>query len=295
MRLYKTTLIPISNFATMLKGDTMFGQICWAIRYTFGEVRLEALLSSYETAPFLVVSDGFAAGFVPKPSLPSSLLSEDGDKKKENRKNIWLTLKELQNGNFDNAIDDEKTNHQTKTTATVKNSLNYKTFTTDDSGTFAPYSESESSISPKDVYFLIDDSFSLDELQKALSTVSLMGYGKNSSIGKGFFEFGTFEEVKLNQTSKTFMTLSPAVLEGQNIKNSYYEPFTRFGKHGAGLANKNPFKKPLLMANSGAIVVFEDNYTKPYIGKAIQGHSTHQNTVHQGYSIVLPIIKEFEV
>jgi len=37
------------------------------------------------------------------------------------------------------------------------------------------------------------------------------------------------------------MTLSPAVLEGQNIKNSYYEPFTRFGKHGAELANTNPF------------------------------------------------------
>jgi len=288
MKLYKTTLTPISNFATTVKGDTLFGQICWAVRYTFGEARLESLLSNYETSPFLVVSDGFVAGFVPKPSLPSSLLGEDGDKKKENRKKIWLTLKEFQNGEFSQAKTDVEVSNEPKIVATVKNSLNYKTFTTDDGGTFAPYSENESAITPKDIYFLASDSFTLDELQKSLETVSKMGFGKNASIGKGFFSFTDFEEIELTQTSKTLMTLSPAVLEGQNIKKAYYEPFTRFGKHGAELANKNPFKKPLLLANSGAIVVFDEVYTKPYIGKAIKGHSTHQNTVHQGYAIAIP-------
>ena len=288
MKLYKTTLTPISNFATSLKGDTLFGQICWAIRYTFGEEKLETLLSNYELSPFLVVSDGFATGFVQKPSLSSSLLGEDGDKKKENRKKIWLTLKELQNGEFSKAKTDDEVGNKSNTVDTVKNSLNYKTFTTDDSGRFTPYSESESTISPKDVYFLVSDSFTIDELQSSLNTVSQMGFGKNASIGKGFFTLSGFEEIKLTQTSKTLMTLSPVVLEGQNIQKAYYEPFTRFGKHGADLANKNPFKKPLLLANSGAIVVFDESYTMPYIGKAIKGHSTYQNTVHQGYAIVIP-------
>lgn len=288
MRLYKTTLTPISNFATTLKGDTLFGQICWAIRYAFGNEKLESLLANYDSNPFLVVSDGFGTGFVPKPTLPSTLLGEKSDDKKLNRKKVWLTLDELRNGKFDSAKTDTEAKNLVNTVATVKNSLNYKTITTDDSGVFSPYSESESFISPKDIYFLIDDCFSLDELQEAFKTVSQMGYGKNSSTGKGFFEFSDFEEVKISQSSTTFMTLSPVVLEGQNIKTSYYEPFTRFGKHGADLANKSPFKKPLLMANSGAIVVFEEIYTKSYIGKAIKGHSTHQNTVHQGYAIVIP-------
>lgn len=287
MRLYKTTLTPTSNFATPLKGDTLFGQLCWALRYTFGEARLEELLLNYENTPFLVVSDGFAKGFVPKPSLPSFLLGEESDKKKENRKKVWLTLRDLENGDFCKALTNEDASCFVKTIATVKNSLNYKTFTTDDKGTFAPYSERENSISQTDIYFLIDDCFSLDELQQSLQKVSKMGYGKNSSIGKGFFEFCNFEEIKLAQSSKTFMTLSPAVLLGQDIKNSYYEPFTRFGKHGAELANTNPFKKPLLLANSGAIVIFEDVYTKAYIGKAIKGHSMHENTLHQGYAIVV--------
>lgn len=289
MKLYKTTLTPISNFATSLKGDTLFGQICWAIRYTFGEEKLTSLLSEYETSPFLIVSDGFASGYLPKPSLPSILLGEDSNDKKANRKKIWLTLDDVQNGNFTNTKTDEEVSNKSKTVATVKNSLNYKTFMTDDSGIFAPYSESESAISPKDIYFLISDNFMLDELRSSLETVSQIGFGKNASIGKGFFTFNDFEEVQLAETSKTLMTLSPAVLNDQDIQKTYYEPFTRFGKHGASLANKNPFKKPLLLANSGAIVVFDESYTKPYIGKAIKGHSTHKNTVHQGYAIVIPI------
>jgi CRISPR-associated protein Csm4 len=289
MKLYKTTITPLSNFATSLKGDTLFGQMCWAIRYTFGNERLETLLSNYDSSPFLVVSDGFVSDYLPKPSLPHMLLGEDSDDKKTNRKKIWLTLQDLQTGNFINAKTDDEVKNNLKTVSTVKNSLNYKTFTTDDSGTFAPYSENESFISPKDIYFLVSDNFTLAELDSSLQTLSKMGFGKNASIGKGFFTFSDFQEVNIYLESTTLMTLSPSSIEKLHLKDCHYEPFTRFGKHGANLANTNPFKKPLLLANTGAVVVFEENYPKPYIGKAIKGHSTHKNTVHQGYAIVVPI------
>ena len=108
MRLYKTTITPQSNFATTLRGDTLFGQMCWSLRYRFGNERLEQLLKEYETKPFLVVSDGFAKGYLPKPKMPGSLLGEKADEKKVNRKKIWLTRKELENGNFANAKTDEE-------------------------------------------------------------------------------------------------------------------------------------------------------------------------------------------
>lgn len=297
MKLYKVKITPTSTFGTSLKGDTLFGQMCWAIRYTFGEKKLESLLLDYANSPFLVVSDGFLSGYLPKPTMPMSLLGEDGEKKKENRKKIWLTLDELQKGDFAKARTDKKLNNKKKTKAIVKNSLNHQTFRTDDSGAFAPYAEEETDLSAQDIYFLIDESrFKVEELKQAFIMLSKMGYGKNSSIGKGFFELGDFEEIKFKNGSKTFMTLSPSVLfEEKNIHKTYYEPFTRFGKHGAGLANTNPFKKPILMADSGAVVIFEDTCTKDYIGKAINKHSSHSKTVHQGYSIVLPINKEFKV
>ncbi len=291
MKLYKITITPISNFGTTLKGDTLFGQMCWAIRYSFGKERLIELLSSYDSEPFLIMSDGFPANHLPKPTMPSNLLGEKSDHKKENRKKIWLSLEELQEGNYQEAKTDKEIQNKEKNVSIIKNALNYKTFTTDDSGAFTPYAEEERALTQRDVYCLINSKlFSQAELEQSLNFVAHMGYGKNSTIGKGFFEVNGCEEVELKPMSKTiFMTLSPSVLEGQNIQTSYYEPFTRFGKHGAELANKSPFKKPLLLANSGAVVVFENAYQKPYIGKAIRGHSTHPETVHQGYAIIIPL------
>ena len=287
MTLYKTTITPKSNFTTPLKGDTLFGQICWAIRYAFGEDRLNELLSDYDKKPFLIVSDGFANGYLPKPSMPSHLLGENLDLKKENRKKIWLSIEDLQSGNFKNAKTSYEIGYELKKTATIKNSINYLTFTTDDSGKFAPYALMEMKCSKQDIYFLLDDKFKLDELEKALEVVSKSGYGKRASIGKGAFEYSAFEKVSVKNNSNAFMTLSPVVIDDENLKEFYYEPFTRFGKHGGGLANTNPFKSPLLMADSGSVVVYEEICEKEYIGKAISGHSTNANTVHQGYSILI--------
>ncbi len=291
MRLYKTTITPISNFATMLRGDTLFGQMCWSIKYALGEETLTTLLKDYETEPFMVVSDGFASGYLPKPKMPSLLLGEHSDEKKQNRKKIWLTIEQLQNGEFAKAQIDNEVKNSDKTAQVIRNSINYKTFSTSDDGAFAPYGEKELALTKKDIYFLIDeDRFTLEELQKSFEQLALHGYGKDTTIGKGRFEFEKFEEVQLHNESKTFMTISPFSPQGLDCKELYYEPFTRFGKHGGDRAFVNAFKKPLLLADSASVVHFESKQKLQYIGKAIKGISTaHPDSVHQGYSIVVPI------
>lgn len=291
MKLYQTTISPKSNFATTLRGDTLFGQMCWSIKYTLGEERLKELLSSYEKSPFLVISDGFVSGYLPKPKMPSQFLAEESEDKKINRKKLWLTLEQLQSGKFSDALTDEKVNNHDKSISTMHNSINYKSFTTSNDGSFAPYGEKEFSIGKKDIYFLLDEmQFSLDELKKCFEQLSLSGYGKDTTIGKGRFEFEGFEEVKTKVSSKTFMTLSPMSAQGIECKEIYYEPFTRFGKFGGDRAFKNAFKKPILMAESASVVHFEEVKELHYIGNAIKNISdVHPDAVHQGYSIVLPI------
>jgi len=291
MKLYKTTISPESNFATTLRGDTLFGQICWSIKYAFGEERLKELLKTYEKKPFLVVSDGFVSEYLPKPKMPSVLLGESSEDKKINRKKIWLSLKQLQSGNFSDAKTDEEVKNGDKSIVTMHNSIDYRSFKTSDDGSFAPYGEKEFSIGKKDIYFLIDDlQFSLDELQKAFEQLSLSGYGKDTTIGKGRFTFEDFEEVKIDNTSKTFMSISPFSPQGIECKEIYYEPFTRFGKFGGDRAFKNAFKKPILMADCASMVHFEEVQELHYIGNAIKNISdAHPDTVHQGYSIVVPI------
>ncbi len=289
MTLYKTMIRPTSNFASFLQGDTLFGQICWLIRYKWGENQLKTLLEDYEKSPFLIISDGFTSGYLPKPSLPTAILGENLDKKKENRKKVWLTVKDLQDGNFANTKSDTDIGKISLTQAVVKNAINYKSFTTKNG--FDPYSETETSLVNQDIYALLDDTkFSLEELNEIFKLLGEGGYGKNSTIGKGRFEHTSFESIMFpKQESTTFMMLSNVLFQNLQAKNIYYTPITKFGKHGGDLATHSPFKKPLLMARSGSVVVFDNTKNIQYIGKSISGHSTHKETIHQGYSITLPI------
>ena len=61
------TLRPRAAFGGAIKGDTLFGQLCWAARNRWGEARLAELLDGYtEGRPFAVCSDAFPRGSSPK-------------------------------------------------------------------------------------------------------------------------------------------------------------------------------------------------------------------------------------
>lgn len=299
MQLYKITITPTSHFATTLKGDTLFGQICWAIFYRFGEEKLSKLLDDYRNGekPFLVVSDAFPKGYLPKPKMPSYFLAEKSEDKKKNRKKLWLTLNELVDGAYSNAQTDKEIKNTDKQDVSIHNALNYKSFHTGEG--FDPHGLTLQSLSPKDIYFLLDEKkennetqLSLEEFKEVFKLVSEMGYGKKASIGKGRFDYcdESIEPIEIDTHSTSFMTLSPFSPKNIGCKNIYYEPFTRFGKFGANRATQNAFKKPILLADVASVIEFESAKSCHYIGKAVTGLSDrHHDTVHQGYSIVLPL------
>lgn len=291
MKLFKTTIYPKSPFGTLLKGDTLFGQMCWAVRYSTKNNDLKKLIDNYKNGdkPFLVVSDGFAQGFLPKPKMPGELLLEKSEEKKENRKKIWLTISELLNGEYQNARTDEEIKHKDKVYHKMHNSINYKYFHTGDG--FDPYGVEVFSLSKKDVYFLIDEEqFDKAMLEKSLDMLKKMGYGKDTTVGLGRFDFEPLEEITLLQNSKTVMTLSPFFPDEKEYEKFFYEPFIRFGKMGANRATTNAFKKPLLLADTGSVIKRTETNKENYIGKPIKDVSlTYEDTVHQGYAITVPI------
>lgn len=295
MKLYKITITPTSDFATTLRGDTLFGQMCWAIFYKFGKEKLEALLKPYREGekPFLIVSDAFPKAYLPKPKMPSRFLDEKSEDKKLNRKKLWLTLGELMSGEYAQAKTDKEINSNDKSSVNIHNALNYKTFHTGDG--FDPYGLTVIHLGDKDIYFLVDEEqLSFSEFKEALKLVSEMGYGKKTTIGKGRFEYDEkeIEAIELNNSSKTFMTLSPFSPKAIGAKSIYYDPFTRFGKFGASRAYKNAFKKPILLADVSSVIAFDELREHQYLGRAISGLSDipeYSDTVHQGYSIVVPL------
>lgn len=296
MKLYRVPITPTSHFATKLKGDTLFGQICWAIFYKFGKDRLTELLKAYKkegNRPFLVVSDGFPSGYLPKPKMPSRFLGEKSEDKKLNRKKLWLRLDELIGGEYTKAKSDKEIENSDANDITIHNALNYKTFHTGDG--FDPHGLTISHLGKKDIYFLLDESqLKFDDFKEVLEILSDMGYGKKASIGKGRFEYDKdkIELIEVDRSSQLFITLSPFSPRGLDVKNIYYDPFTRFGKFGAERAYQNAFKKPILLADSASVVEFDKSEEYQYLGRAISGLSDipeYSDTVHQGYSIVLPL------
>ena len=291
MKLYKIKLTPTSSFLTTLRGDTLSGHMCWALRHLKGEAYLENLLQGYTGGrPFAVVSDAFPANWLPKPHMPMSLLGEDPEEKKSNRKKRWISHEDIKKGNYTSAKTDKEIGAELGSALEIHNAINYRSSRTGDG--FDPYSYLLHTY-PKamEVYVLIDENrFDKETLEKVVALVGELGFGKKATVGKGRFVLDTVEEIPSEHTGKAYMTLSPSVLDGIDAADLYYEIFVRFGKHGAWLAKQKAFKKPLLMAETASVIIYDDEKNLFFVGKGIDGISeADPKTVHQGYAITIPI------
>lgn len=278
MKTIKLNMNPKSSFISFPKGDMIFGHFANTL-FLQGDERLKDYLTE---KPKIIFSDFLPDGYLPKPSLPLGSFGVEDTDKKDFRKKSWISIENLQNGKLyecENIIFYE-------THTMIRNSINRNTFSTDDSGVFAPHGIEELLFKMLPVLYVMFDeqSFKAEEIVNILNTIGKSGFGKKSSIGKGQFSVQqdkNFRGFKPLDT-KYYLTLSPTLLNNQNIKNCYYDTFNRFGKY----ANSNaPFKKPILMANSGGVI--ELNNTQEYIGKGVN-NGTNRASFVQGYSILIP-------
>ncbi len=280
MKLLKLIIEPKSSFLSYPKGDMIFGHFAYHLFLEKNEILKDYLSEK----PKIIFSDFLPDDYITKPTLPLEFFDISDSDKKEFRKKLWIHITKLQSGNLK-----ECESLEFLTTKTVvRNSINRNTFSTDDSGVFAPYGLEELNFKRKiSLYVLYDESgFSKEYIETMLSKIGRYGFGKKSSIGKGQFEvkidknFTNFKDIKTSY----YLTLSPSLLNNKddNIKKAYYDVYNKFGK----FSNSNtPFKKPLLMAQSGAVLKLDSK--KEYIGKAID--NGYENvSFAQGYSIVIP-------
>ncbi|MGC8862247.1 MAG: hypothetical protein ACP5R5_05650 [Armatimonadota bacterium] len=75
MRTFRVRFRLVSSLGTPFHADTVFGHICWAIRYLEGEKSLEEFLAAFDGVPPLLLSDGLPVigdkCYVPYPALPA--------------------------------------------------------------------------------------------------------------------------------------------------------------------------------------------------------------------------------
>ena len=277
MKLIKFKITPKSSFISFPKGDMIFGFFASEL-FLDGDKRLENYL---DEKPKIIFSDFLPNNYLPKPTLPLEFFGVDDSQKKEFRKKSWIEIDKLQRGN----ISDVEKIEFYKTQTVIRNSINRKTFSTDDSGVFAPFALEELRfLESVSLYVMFDEnSFNQKEIEDRLNRMGKIGFGKKNSIGKGQFEAKLVDnDIDLDIKSNYYLTISPTILNNDNIEKSYYDIFNRFGK----FANtNNPFKKPVVLAQSGAVIKLKDN--QKYIGKAINNGYNRVSFI-QGYSIAVP-------
>ncbi len=315
--LYRATLRLHTPLGTPLAGDTLFGQLCWALREAQGEAELTRRLTGYTAGqPWLVVSDGFPAGFLPKPTLPQQFEPQQSDPKlrKAAKKNRWIPVGAPGSTTLDllkKSLRDLQATAVNESTAfgcapqsavQPHNTLNRLTGTTGE-GEFAPYSMPQTFYAAEqkiDLYLVLDDVRTTPaEISGLLDSIGTTGFGRDASIGLGKFTLATLTPITTpaHAQANAFWTLAPCAPQGQGFdgENSYWRVITRFGRHGNlhALSGK-PFKTPVLLASTGAIFKPATAFkAHPFIGQGLGGDGglskAEEATVHQGYAPALPV------
>jgi CRISPR-associated protein Csm4 len=308
MLTYTARIAPLSAFGTPLKGDTLFGQLCWALRNRHGATRLTALLDGYTTGrPFAVVSDAFPAGHLPRPALPGHWFRPlpDADRKAA-KKRQWLPIE-----HFGQPVADWL--HHCRAASDLPaaavivhphphNAIDRRTGTTGKD--FAPYTMTRhwyGQGSTLDIHIVLDESrLTATDLEQALRDIGELGFGRDASIGLGRFRLESLQPSNLpaHADANAWLTLAPCAPQGMAwvADRCFYTVFTRFGRHGdIGVHIKNPFKTPVLLANTGAVLTPRETavVAAPFTGRGLGGDEKLSKaipeTVHQGYAPVVGI------
>lgn len=284
MKLLHFHLKPRSPVVTPYRGDTMLGHILWMFAYEHGENALKELLNKVKDNP-PVVSDLF-----PKDKLPVPLLSPDKDlidtlkeyrDKKELKKikyldfDEWLDLRNDLNAKslfyaLESVLSEkrrkEKRDQDGCLVETQKNigseailhaTINRLTGTTTGGAASLHSQDATFYAENTELHGYLAPGIFGEEAEKLLKMVGEHGYGADASTGMGRFGISSCEEIdwQIPPEANAFMALNRFLADDNlRVKDSSYALYTHYGRLGGSFANYgNPFKKPILLFETGSI------------------------------------------
>lgn len=307
VQLYRLRLQPLSDFGTPLVGDTLFGHLCWALRWRHGAERLATWLQGYtEGQPFAVLSDAFPGDWLPRPTIGAHRLGRmiDSVQRKADKQRHWLPLSEAAKplAEWIDATTAQPAQGTGALGVVTQNTIHRLTGTTG-TGMFAPRQVERLSFAPGqvlDVYAAIDaQRLEPAALLQALDDIGQAGYGRDATTGLGKFRVIGHEtwHWSSHKGAAHGLTLAPCAPEPTTLdaQDCHYLPMTRFGRHGSTLAVAGqPFKKPILLLRTGAVLAFPREVVPVVHGRGLGGpgqplSDVEPATVHQGYCPVMPV------
>lgn len=315
-----------SPIITHFQSDTIFGHICWAIRFLYqnGENKLREFLEAYdkEENPPLLVSNGFPSDYLPKPIIPPITQTElDTFVGWENRIANSFKIKTIKKLTLIHKSDFEQLQTGIITPFSLFQNMygSYDTMMKDlanEQGmvvqhntvnrikgmvTRGLYAQEETFFGLNTGNFIIylkTYCFSRKELEGIFAFIGEGGFGRNKSTGKGHFNTVKVNEgIDLREADNpnAFMTLSSFIPRENDPVRGYFHTLLKYGKlggvyaTGASKVNNNPFKKPLIMFTAGS-VFYDTDYCKgkPYGALLDDVHNSNNKEIRH-YAHAFPI------
>lgn len=303
MKTYRLKIKPQGSFLTLWQADTIFGSLCWIMAWREGEDALRAFLDEYKNRnPAFVLSDGMPGDFLPAPAH-LSLAEKKGEcfeayqKAKNLKKVSWLSpdvFDSVRNGNLE--IEPPEGIKTFRTFTTLHSSINRITGTTGEEGSLFELPEYAVEQNEISIYLKIRDGWE-EKFFSLFKDLSLTGYGKKKSVGKGAFEIigelEPFDKFNDFDGANAFMSLSNFVPAKDDPADGFYKTLVKYGKLGGEFTFcGKPFKKPLMMLTAGAVFKVS-GAVKPFYGRMVEGLSSIKpEVVHYGYAFAVPITLE---
>jgi len=290
------------SYMTPFRADTLFGGICWSIRYAFGENVLTDFLDLYrQSDPPVLLSNGFPAGLLPRPYVPvtwgdtldgESMLAKT-DAAKRASKSRYVTLDGFVSF-CSTGIPDIKMVKPELQRVVWRNQTDRLSGTTAERGGL--FTETEFYLReefPGLTMYVWSDEQWVDLLQEALAALGQTGLGKRRSVGRGAFAVVGWRETEpLGATdgANAFITLSDFVPASNDPVEGWWTIEVKLGKLSEEYALQgSPLKRPLLVIGAGS--VFRTHQPpKIYYGRMVEGLSPRiPQVLHYGLSFAVPM------
>ncbi|RLC96208.1 MAG: hypothetical protein DRI40_03820 [Chloroflexi bacterium] len=302
MNWYRVILQMQSWTASAWQADTIFGHLCWGMRYLYGEKELEDFLEWYhEGVPPLLLSNGFPGDLLPRPLLPPSpehgspslqQQKEAFDRGKKTKAVTHLSPEQFAQAIRGEEIGDLPQGPQQQRIAeqrrvTLKNQISRLTGTTGEEGQLFPFEEFY--WDTVTVYLKLEQGF-LDTAQRLFEYLRDAGYGKRKSVGYGQVKHLTLESFPgfpSPQDANGFISLSNFVPARHDPTTGNWRCLVKYGKMGEEYSQEDmAFKRPLLMFEAGS--TFYDPCCRDFYGRLVSHISVSQPHVVQ-YGFALPV------
>lgn len=313
METYRIKIQLNGGYITPFHADTIFGGLCWLMRYREGNDSLRLMLQDFCSGrPWFVLSNAYPADLLPKPLIkvrrpvPTNrdeqiMQAKEGKRLKK--------IEHLSPEEFVSLISCSKPVLENKEkpinrVATLHNQINRIFGSTADGGQL--FEQEESYINQKNaynqekgylsIYIKLREPGLRDWLLEQFCLLGQTGIGKRRSTGKGSFnviemqKFDLFENIK---KPNGYLSLSNFVPAPGDPTEGYYKTFVKYGKLGEEYAQSSyPFKHPLLMIQAGC-VFFTKGEVKPFYGQMVENIAPAYPEVIQ-YALAFSVPVELE-